>query len=138
MTMLNTALGSPTPTASITQRRFLSDLATQVTNKANLSRVRVALPDWAAGKPEPISGYIPDVSAYELDNGHERKAIWSMVTWQSLTAPSTEPRLKAFAKWMDEEQGSFYLALSASIEPFVWSWINIHNIPVTGFWILDA
>jgi hypothetical protein len=137
--MLNSALGtaSPSTPSSLSHRRILRHLVNQVESKPNLSHVLASLPNWSGGKPEPISGHIPDLSAFELDNGRKRKAIWAMVTWQSLTAPPTRPRLQAFSAWKEKEEGAFYLALPASIEPFVWSWINIHNIHVTGFWIID-
>jgi hypothetical protein len=114
----------------------LESVARQIASLSGFSDIRARLPNWSGGTPEAIDGHVPEITARERQNGHSLPAIWSLLTWDSLTSVEAIERCQAFSRWAKSQRGTFYLVLPSSIEAYAWSWINIHDIGITSFWIV--
>lgn len=114
----------------------LQSVARQITSLTGFSDVRTNLANWSGGMPEAIEGHIPEITAIERRNGHLLPVIWSLITWDSLASVSAIERCQAFSRWAHDNRAAFYLVLPSSIEAYAWSWINIHDIAITSFWIV--
>ena len=114
----------------------LESVARQISSLSGFTGVQANLPGWSGGVPEAIEGHVPEITAVECRNGQTLPVIWSLLTWDSLTSVEAIERCQAFSRKAQDQRGAFYLVLPPSIEAYAWSWINIHSIAITSFWIV--